>query len=67
MQVSSLLVLLVFLTCTLFSFLPNPAFAQAGSESSVTLQKREDSRVVLTPEEQTWLSGTPRYCTGLCR
>ena len=52
-------VLLVFFSCTLFCFLSNPAFAQIGSESSVTLHNPEDNRVVLTPEEQTWLKAHP--------
>lgn len=52
-------VLLVFFFCTLFSFLSNTAFAQVGSESSVTLPNREDSRVILTPEEQNWLKAHP--------
>ena len=57
-------VLLVFLTCTLFSFPSNPAFAQAGSESSVTLPNLEESRVVLSPEEQAWLSAHPNIVLG---
>ncbi len=57
-------VLLVFLTCSLFSFPSNPVFAQAGPESSVTLPNLEDSRVVLTPEEQAWLSAHPNIVLG---
>ena len=57
-------VLLVFFSCTLFSFFPNTAFAQTKSEPSLLSHNQEDSRVVLTPEEQDWLAAHPNIVLG---
>ncbi len=52
-------VLLVFFSCTLFSFYSNTAFAQAEPDQPTTSNNQEDRRVVLTPEEQAWLKAHP--------